>query len=592
MKTIRPWSLGHYLLLVAIACTHNVHLADAQPPEEVEAAAKAAPATLNVSDKEAKLAEELFQDGRKLFFQGQYLESIKKLKAAAETNPAKTSYLLLQAKAYRAIKQDGAAIKLFEEILKGNPDHIEAGVELAQLLTPQKEPERIIAMLEPLLKLKHSYALYHLLAESHYQKEQFKDARKYFEEAVKLNPRNRADHYQLGNIYLAQKRFAKAAVTYQMAGQLGHSTGVYHFKLASVYFNLRNFLGKISIVQVNGGEVGEISNELYLIDLVPGTKNKFHVAGSRSAIFQIAKAKKAGIDIVDLRFLEANTWLSAHHYAKADSIYKTLQKDVPKEDVGFYWSQWAITALELNDFENYIGRLQAAIDAQPKVYEATMSDALVTVARRYQQQGNQAKYVEFLGKAIAQNPLSARLHLTLGDAHWAEDDKPKAIQQYKLVLELEPEFSQRVRLLNRIRGEVDNAPIQTTSTAGSPSTTVTITNIKCLVSGKPAIDEFTMSYKGGEVHFCSAAYKEEFTKNLTKYSAKANHYLVLSGQAQSTQCVFTGRPNNPKLTLVVQGAVIPFCCKGCQTKAKKASGDEQLELIFNNAAFAKHFAVR
>ena len=85
---------------------------------------------------------------------------------------------------------------------------------------PEKQPDRVIAVLEPLLKYKHDYPLYHLLGEAHYQKEQLDKARHYFEEAIKLNGQSALDHYQLGNIYLAQKRFAKAAQAYERAGQL------------------------------------------------------------------------------------------------------------------------------------------------------------------------------------------------------------------------------------------------------------------------------------------------------------------------------------------------------------------------------------
>ena len=430
----------------------------------------------SVSDAEAKAAEELFQDGRKLFFQSEFLEAIKKLAQAAEANPSKLSYKLLLAKAHRAVKQDTEATKVFEDIVKTNPEHVEAAIELAELLTPQKEPDRVIAILQPMIKLRRNYPLYHLLAEASYQKEDLGNARKYYEEAIKLNPRNRDDHYQLGNIYLAQKRFAKAGASYEQAGALGYTSGVFHFKLGSVYFNLHNYLGKVTTAQVASGTSGEISNDLYLIDPVPGQKDSFYVTGPRSAVFQIAKARAAGIDVFDIRFLEANVWLGAHHYAKADAVYKAIEEKVSKEDAGLFWSQWSQTALGLDDYDNYLARLQKAIDAQPAIYKATMSDALITVANRHNQRGDTAKYIEYLNKAVAHNPLSARLHLTLGDAYWTAGKRKEAIQQYKLVLELEPQFSQRVRLLNRIRGQEDTAPLTTAATTSSPQQVTLIVN--------------------------------------------------------------------------------------------------------------------
>ena len=414
-----------------------------------------APAVTPPSETETKLAEQLFEEGRKLFFQGQYAESIAKLAKAVETNPSKTSYKLQLAKAYRYNKQDDKALDVLQALVAGNPDHVEAAVELAELLSPQKQPDRVISVLQPLLKYKHDYPIYHMLAEAYYQKEQYDKARDHYEEAIKLNPRSGSDFYQLGNIYLAQKRFAKAAEVYERANLLGVSSGVFHFKLASVYFNLHNYLGTIGTSEVIGGVEGQLKGDLYLLSAVPGKKNTFYAAGPRSAAYQVVKAQDLGIDIFDIRFLEAQIWLSARRYDKADAIYAKLQADVKKEDQGLFWFQWAQTALGRNDLEQYLARLQKAIAADPDIYKPMLADAYLTIANRHHQRGETKEYLASLALGVATNPLSARLHLTLGDAYWQASLRDKAIEQYRLVLELEANHSQRVRLLNRIRGQED-----------------------------------------------------------------------------------------------------------------------------------------
>jgi tetratricopeptide (TPR) repeat protein len=291
------------------------------------------------------------------------------------------------------------------------------------------------------------------LGEAHYQKEQLDKARHYFEEAIKLNGQSALDHYQLGNIYLAQKRFAKAAQAYERAGQLGTSSGAYHFKLASVYYNLHRYLGAVTTAEIRGGEPGQIKNKLYLIDRVPGGKDMFYVANPQSAIYQVARAQELGIDIFEIRFLEANIWLSAKRFEKADQVYAELEDKVKSTDTGLFWFYWAEAALGLDQYDKYLARLEKAIAADESVYKPMLADAYVTVATRYQQQGNTAKYIEFLAKAVAENPLSARLHLTLADAFWLDNKHDKAIEQYKLVLELEPDHAERIKLLNRIRGQ-------------------------------------------------------------------------------------------------------------------------------------------
>ena len=593
MKT--TWRLP----LLIILCTAVSFVSAQQPGDEAQpAAAQPAAETADpaptVSEAEAKKAEELFQAGRKLFFQGKPLDAIKELKDAVAANPAKTSYKLLLSRAHRSVKQNAQAAEVLEDILQNNADHVEAGLELAELLTPQKEPERVIAILEPLLKLKHTYSLYHLLAESHYHQETFDQARKYFEEAVKLNPRNRTDHYQLGNVYLARARFAKAAKAYETAAGLGLSSGAFHFKLASVYFNLHNYLGRVSEAQVLGGKAGQISNNLFLIDAVPGKADTWYVTGPKSAIFQATRAQELGIDIFEIRFLEANIWLSAYRYAKADPIYAELAEDVKEADTGLFWSQWARTALGLGQFDSYIARLKKAIAADRNVYEATLADAMTVVARRYRRQGDNDKYLEFLAKAVEVNPLSARLHLTLGDAWWSTGDQDKAIQQYKLVLELEPQFAQRVRLLNRIRGEGETvgAVAAGFGPAPAPGAFTGLASVSCLLSGDPAKPEFAVPYKGGKLHFCCPGCRKEFSDNLAEHSAKANHQLFLTGQARITICPVSGRKLNPKFSVDVAGAKVGLCCGGCRAKSLKVEGDARVALIFNNASFTKSFAIK
>ena len=437
-----------YLLLLGV--TSALAAAD----DKSEPAPDATPAdAAKSSDDKRQTAQELFESGRKLFFEGDYEAAIEKLTSAAAADPSKTSYKLLLSKAHRLAGTPDKATAVLEEILKANPDHVEAGVELAELLSPQKQPDRVIAVLEPLLKYKHDYPLYHLLGEAHYHKEQLDKARHYFEEAIKLNTQSAADHYQLGNIYLAQKRFAKAAQVYERAGQLGLSSGAYHFKLASVYYNLHRYLGKVTTAEIRGGEPGQIKNNLLLIDRVPGGKDTFYVAHPQSAIFQVAKAQEQGIDVFEIHFLDANIWLSAKRFENAEGIYAKLEKDVKSSDAGLFWFYWAQTALGLGELDQYLSRIEKAIVADPKVYKPMLADAHVTIATRYQQQGNTAKYIEYLGQAVRENPLSARLHLNLADAFWLDNQRHKAIEQYKLVLELDPDHADRVRLLNRIRGQ-------------------------------------------------------------------------------------------------------------------------------------------
>jgi hypothetical protein len=115
---------------------------------------------------------------------------------------------------------------------------------------------------------------------------------------------------------------------------------------------------------------------------------------------------------------------------------------------------------------------------------------------------------------------------------------------------------------------------------------------KCPVSGKDAIDTVAVAYKDAKVYFCCPGCPGAFEKDTAKYAAKANQQLVGTKQAVAVKCPIAGRPINAATAIDVQGVKVAFCCNNCKGKAAKASGDEQLELVFGDAAFKKGFEVK
>ena len=108
---------------------------------------------------------------------------------------------------------------------------------------------------------------------------------------------------------------------------------------------------------------------------------------------------------------------------------------------------------------------------------------------------------------------------------------------------------------------------------------------RCPVSGKEVKADQTVDYKGGKVYFCCENCPKAF--DAKKHGAKANHQLVVTGQAKQAKCPIAGRDLNPATKITVAGADVCFCCNNCKGKAEKASGDEQISLIFGDAAFEK-----
>jgi len=116
-----------------------------------------------------------------------------------------------------------------------------------------------------------------------------------------------------------------------------------------------------------------------------------------------------------------------------------------------------------------------------------------------------------------------------------------------------------------------------------------LANCKCPISGKAVDAEKFSDYNGGKVYFCCGVCKGKFDKDSTAFTAKANHQLVCSGQFAQKACPLTGGKVKEGTEVDIAGVKVSFCCPNCKGKAAKATGDEQIKLVFGDA-FAKGFA--
>ena len=111
----------------------------------------------------------------------------------------------------------------------------------------------------------------------------------------------------------------------------------------------------------------------------------------------------------------------------------------------------------------------------------------------------------------------------------------------------------------------------------------------CPVSGKAINPDATVDYKGGKVYFCCPGCPKAFKKDPAKFANKANHQLVLTGQAKQVACPIAGKPTKDATKIDVGGVGVTFCCNGCRGKASKA--EDQVAFLFNDKAFAKAYEV-
>lgn len=114
----------------------------------------------------------------------------------------------------------------------------------------------------------------------------------------------------------------------------------------------------------------------------------------------------------------------------------------------------------------------------------------------------------------------------------------------------------------------------------------------CPVSGKAAIKDSSVDYKGGKVYFCCEGCPDAFKGDTAKFAAKANMQLVQTKQAVQEKCPLSGQKLNEEKTVDVAGVKVTFCCGNCQGAVAKLKGDEQINKVFADAAFAKAYKVK
>ena len=114
---------------------------------------------------------------------------------------------------------------------------------------------------------------------------------------------------------------------------------------------------------------------------------------------------------------------------------------------------------------------------------------------------------------------------------------------------------------------------------------------KCPVSGKDAIKDASLDYKGAKVYFCCPGCPDAFKADTAKFAAKANQQLVQTKQATQEKCPLSGGKLNPDTAVKVGEVSVTFCCNNCKGKVEKAEGDAQPDLVFSDAAFEKGFVV-
>ena len=120
-----------------------------------------------------------------------------------------------------------------------------------------------------------------------------------------------------------------------------------------------------------------------------------------------------------------------------------------------------------------------------------------------------------------------------------------------------------------------------------------LTDVKCVISGKPATADAMAEYRGGKVYMCCDKCVAAFREKAKDFAVKANHQLLLTGQFVQKACPVSGQPVAKDIKLTVGAVEVAFADAD---SLKKVEGlgtvEEKVALIFADQAFEKAFALK
>ena len=396
-------------------------------------------------------AAELYERGRTAFLSGDYPKAVEWLEAAVAADPDHLGHRLLLARSYEFSDRPDQAEAAFLEIVKRQPGHREAALALARRYFNRKAYARVVEVLRPQRTDADDYEVCHLFGTALYHEGRLEEARRNLTRAVALESSHAGDQSMLGDIYLAQEKYALATEAYETAARMGLDDDDVHFKLATAYFGLRIYLGDITHHVLYGGKLGAPCDRGYVVDSVPGQSGAFYVSPPRSAVYHAQKALQLGADGPEVHLLLGDIWLEARRYGRAVAEYQSIEARVPHTRLAAFYYNYARASWGAGDPEGYLARLEKAAELDRTSYAPRLKSAYERVAEHYNQEGDLQKCIEHLGLAVRRAPESSELRYRLGNALWEADRRAEAVRQWRITLELRHDHPDRDRLLQLIR---------------------------------------------------------------------------------------------------------------------------------------------
>jgi tetratricopeptide (TPR) repeat protein len=376
---------------------------------------KVAPAAL----AKYRLAESLLQ-------QGKPTEAAEALDAAIQlqTDFVEAHFALGVILARQGEKSYGAAIDHFLEVIRLDPKHVDARVNLSNLLEQDGEFEAAAAAMKEAVALADGQAnLYVMLGRRQGQAEKYREAIESFHRALKLDPQVPGAHYGLAMTLRSQGDLSAAQSEFELALKLNPDDALAHYQLGRFLIQQKRPVEASHHLQEAVRLKPELADAYAKLGVLYRSLNKNDEAEKalRTAVRLNPKLGKAQYGLAQLLQAKGET-------EEAQKLFEQVREAKASSSALNQASTLnlrGVTLMKAGRLDEALGNFRNALKLDPSLASASYNQGLVLA-----QQGKTTEAIECFRTAIRLRPGFALAHYGLGLAlHLAGD--PAAEEQLR-----------------------------------------------------------------------------------------------------------------------------------------------------------------
>jgi tetratricopeptide (TPR) repeat protein len=353
--------------------------------------------------------------------------SVAQQSATTRSSPRQTSKAPSPFQEAEILLRQGSvaeAKQKIEEQLRLDPSSVEGYNLLGIVYSSEKDYDNALEALQHALTLDpNSLRTHNNLGNVYVAQEKFDLAEKEFGKVLRLDPTNREANYNLGLVLMARHAPAQAILHLQQVRPPDLPT---RFNLVRAYFQAGRTVEASKLArELSAQNKDDVQLHFTLGMLLAAEKQ--YTAGQ----LELEKASALQPETFEILFILGQTYLRSGNYAKAEVV---LNRGLKLK------SDSAATLALLSQVYSGQNRPVDALDFLARAHKLAPEDPDITLllARLSMAQSYFEDAIPLLESGLKTAPRRADLHAALGENYFMTDRMEKAIEEFKVLIALDP----------------------------------------------------------------------------------------------------------------------------------------------------------